>query len=250
MIAIPLLSLARPFADIVQHRDSDADGVTVITGCAEEPTPGFAGFGRGELLPHTEGSSLPRPPGLLLLACVTPADRGGETFVVDGQALHGTLATEDPASLRALLAPRSAYFGGGTGHLGSVFEDAGFDRVALRLRLDGLGRFSPEATHALSRLRELIHRFQVTFRLNAGQGYAVQNGRWLHGRRRFTGHREILRILGHPSFGTPIRYGFVPTVNMVRNPRRHAHVPPGLVVAGSIPCRAGSLRLVHYPEGA
>src|SRR5262249_21328518 len=158
--------------------------------------------------------SLPRPPSLLLLACVTPANAGGETFVVDGKALREMLATEEPESLRALATPRSAYFGDGTGRLGSVFEDVGSNRLALRLRLDGLGRFSPDATHALSKLRELIGRFQVAFRLNAGQGYAVQNGRWLHGRGRFSGHREMLRILGHPLPGRPLRYGFKPTVTV------------------------------------
>jgi hypothetical protein len=205
-----LLRLAWPFVDIVRHRDSDVDGITVIAGRDEESGPGFAGFGRGELLPHTEGSSLPHPPSVLLLACVAPADAGGETFVVDGQALYRTLAIEEPESLRALMAPRSAYFGDGTGHLGSVFEDLEPGRVALRLRLDELSRFSPDAAHALSKLRELIDRFQVTFRMNAGQGYAVQNGRWLHGRRAFSGHREMLRILGHPLPGNSIRYGFVP----------------------------------------
>src|SRR5215470_15460140 len=115
-----MLSLARAFVGIVQHRDSDPDGVTVVAGQDHETAPGFAGFGRGELLPHTEGSSLPRPPSLLLIACVAPAVAGGETFVVDGRALHSGLATEDPESLRALLAPGSAYFGDGAGHLGSV----------------------------------------------------------------------------------------------------------------------------------
>ena len=47
--------------------------------------------------------------------------------------------------LDALREPRSAYFGGGSGYLGSVFEERDDHRVTVRLRFDGLIRFSPAA---------------------------------------------------------------------------------------------------------
>ena len=42
--------------------------------------PGYAAFTDAELIPHTDGSSVPDPPGLLLLACQQPADEGGATL--------------------------------------------------------------------------------------------------------------------------------------------------------------------------
>jgi hypothetical protein len=203
-----LLELARPFVDIVRHRDSDPDGVTIISGHDKDLPNGFAGFSRTELLPHSEGSSLPWPPALLLLVCVAAADAGGESSVLDAKALYEALAVEDPGALRALATPGSACFGDGAGHLGSVFEEVGTGRIGVRLRLDNLGRFSPDATDALSKLRSLMHGFRVEFRMNAGQGFALQNGRWLHGRTSFAGHREMLRILGNPLSGVPLQFGF------------------------------------------
>ena len=57
-----LLDVARSIASVVPHRDSRPDGVTVL---ADRGAPaacgGFAGFGRQELIPHTDRSSIDRP---------------------------------------------------------------------------------------------------------------------------------------------------------------------------------------------
>jgi hypothetical protein len=49
------------------HRDAGPDGVTVITK-TEDKSSGYTGFTDAELIPHTDGSAVPNPPGLLLLA--------------------------------------------------------------------------------------------------------------------------------------------------------------------------------------
>src|SRR5690606_41915324 len=61
--------------------------------------PGLAGLGTGELLAHTERSSLPRPPRLMLLVCQQPAAFGGDVLLTDGRALHALLM-EDRKSTR------------------------------------------------------------------------------------------------------------------------------------------------------
>lgn len=74
-------------------------------------------------------------------------------------------------------------------------------------------RRSRRLTYDWSKSSKAASRYRIEFRLSVGQGYAVQNGRWLHGRGRFSGNREMLRILGHPLSGIPIRYGFTAGVN-------------------------------------
>ncbi len=211
------LALMRSVATVVHHRDSDLDGVTVLA--ATEPPAGvrsgFAGFSSQELVPHTEGSSLPRPPRLMMLICEVPAGEGGATKVIDGREVYDSLAAEAPEAMRELVTPRSALFGAGAGHLGSVFELVGGGAVCIRFRLDDLVRFSPAVTSVLPQLLEAMHSRTVRFTLGAGQGYILQNGRWLHGRTGFGGRRQMHRILGEPHpadrLGRSVSFGFIPT---------------------------------------
>ena len=96
-----LASVARRLMSIRPHRDAGPDGVTVITdtGTAE---PGYAAFTNAELIPHTDGTSLPDPPGLLLLTCQQPASLGGNTLLADASHVTAALAGQHPVALRAL----------------------------------------------------------------------------------------------------------------------------------------------------
>jgi alpha-ketoglutarate-dependent taurine dioxygenase len=78
-----LIDIACQLMTIRPHRDADPDGVTVITQ-TQDDSSGYAGFTDAELIPHTDGSAAPNPPGLLLLACQQATDEGGSTRVVDG----------------------------------------------------------------------------------------------------------------------------------------------------------------------
>ena len=73
-----LIAVARRLMTIRAHRDAAPDGVTEITDAGAIES-GYAAFTDSELIPHTDGSSVPDPPGLLLLTCVQPADQGGAT---------------------------------------------------------------------------------------------------------------------------------------------------------------------------
>lgn len=193
------------------HRDSDLDGITTIAHRADVARrPGFAGFGDSELHPHTEGTALTRPPRMLILICQRPAHEGGDSIVVDGRDLYDTLASEDPGMLTALCADRSVYFGHGRGHLGRVFEPAPDGRVTIRLRLDGLVRFSSAVAHYAEGLRRMVEQRVRTLRLVEGEGFALLNNRWLHGRTQFTGNRIMLRVLGNPQPALALPSGFAP----------------------------------------
>jgi hypothetical protein len=112
--------------------------------------------------------------------------------------------------LAALSTARSAYFGGGCGHLGSVFEPAPEGQITVRLRLDDLIRFSPAVTRYADQLRHAVVQHARVLRLREGEGFALLNDRWLHGRTEFTGERAMLRILGNPLPALALPCGFAP----------------------------------------
>jgi len=94
---------------------------------------------------------------------------GGEALLVDGRAVYAELAARDPRALAAFSVPRNALFGGGGGHLGSVFTTSG-NLTAIRLRLDALVRFAPALLEHLPVLRRAIAAHTVTVPLRAGHG--------------------------------------------------------------------------------
>ncbi|HET9142983.1 TauD/TfdA family dioxygenase [Actinophytocola sp.] len=204
-----LLRLASSIATVVPHRDSDPTGLTTIADVGGRVPSGFAGFSACALNPHTDRSGIADPPILLMMSCGQPGSSGGECVAIDGKAVYDDLAGSHPRALEALGAPRSTLFGGAAGHLGSVFTRTG-DRLILRLRLDELSQFSPEVIHWLPVLRATIDRHAQIFRLNAGQGYILDNYRWLHGRRAFTGQRVMYRAHGNPLPHLGITPGFQP----------------------------------------
>jgi len=191
------------------HRDSDSEGVTTIKRRFSTAIGSLSGFTDRELEPHTDGSAVAEPPRILMLACVRRPRSGGQVVLVDGYALYREIAGCDRAMLDALCAPRSAYFGGGSGHLGSVFEDQGGHRVAVRLRFDDLICFSPAASLYVGRLREFVRLGSIALDLAVGEGYVLLNDRWLHGRRRFVGDRTMVRLIGDPLPEHQVAPGFL-----------------------------------------
>jgi Taurine catabolism dioxygenase TauD, TfdA family len=204
-----LLRSGRSLMTISLHRDSDSEGVTTIERRFSTAIGSLSGFTDRELVPHTDGSAVAEPPRILMLACVRRPRSGGQVVLVDGCGLYQEIAESDPPMLDALRAPRSAYFGGGSGHLSSVFQDLGGHRVAVRLRFDNLIRFSPAASLYVGKLRELVRERAITLDLAVGEGYVLLNDRWLHGRRRFVGDRAMLRLIGDPSPEHQVAPGFL-----------------------------------------
>ncbi|MFD5307949.1 TauD/TfdA family dioxygenase [Streptomyces ardesiacus] len=202
-----VLAFAQQAMTLVPHRDSDSDGLTTIRdrGVASR-RPGLAGLGTGELLAHTERSSLPRPPRLMLLVCQQPATSGGDVLLTDGRALHALLLERAPEALEIMALPGTAFYGDGGGHPSQIFTRHRGGRMSIRLRQDALAAFSPLLTPHLPLLRTSIEALQQRVTLRAGQGYLIDNSRWLHARTGFCGDRLCLRALGDPH--TPIPLGF------------------------------------------
>lgn len=202
-----LITMARQLMEIRPHRDAGPDGVTVIAKTQDESS-GYTGFTDAELIPHTDGSAVPSPPGLLLLVCQRAAAMGGSTRVVDGARAIRALADQHPTCLGPLSAPQAAFFGADGAYLGAPLEPAGPGRIRIRLRLDDLAWFSTQAAGAIPLLRTAIAAHTQTFRLREGEGLLLSNTRWLHGRDNFADHRSMLRVLGDPLPATGILPGF------------------------------------------
>jgi hypothetical protein len=204
------LALARQLMIPRTHRHADADGITVICDRGSLASrPGYAGFGTGELEPHTELTSAPQPPALLMLACARAAPSGGASFVADGAVVHAHLAGSQHLLAAALARPRTAIFGD-PGWPSAVFEPEPDGWMTIRLRLDDLARFTPGVRRAVSRLREVIAEHMVELTLQPGQGFLLDNSRMLHGRRAFSGERVMYRVIGDPAPGLECRAGFRP----------------------------------------
>lgn len=204
-----LLDATRTIAAVVPHRDSEPNGATILTDSGAGRThEDFAGFSNGALAPHTDRSSVERPPFLLLMACGKAAEAGGESVLVDGAAVYADLAETAPGAVRALSRPRSVLFGGSAGYLGSVFTYEPNGRATVRLRLDNLARFSLAAGGWCDALRDAIDRNAITVPLRTGEGYVLDNRRWLHGRRAFNGERLLYRVIAEPVPGITIPLGF------------------------------------------
>jgi hypothetical protein len=227
-----VLALSRRLLVPCQHRDADPDGITIVTGReALASRPGYAGFGTGELQPHTELSSAPSPPALLMLTCGRASNSGGASVIVDGASVYADLTSHGPGLAAELSRPGSATFGS-PGWPGAVFEPEPDGWLTIRLRLDDLARFTPDARFALPRLREAVARHVTELRLQPGTGFLIDNRRILHGRRAFTGQRVIYRILGHAAPGLTFRPGFGPPGRLASttphtDPRPHAKTPAG-----------------------
>lgn len=216
-----VLSFASRTMEIVPHRDSESDGLTTIRNTEQlAGRPGFAGFGSGELAPHTERSGIPVPPRLMLLVCRQKATSGGESLLADGREVHTEIFQNSYEAGEALSTPRTAYFGAGDGHLTEIFTQYGDAGVSIRLRLDRLAQFNPTVQPYLSRLRSVICRHQLCLPLTEGQGYLLDNQRWLHARTAFTGDRVCWRALGEPRSSLP--RGFTPRAQPMRLQRATA----------------------------
>jgi hypothetical protein len=129
------------------------------------------------------------------MLCKSPAPIGGDSVLVDGYEIRAVLASRFPEALRELSRPASVVFGGGDAfHAGAIFED-GPGGIHIRFRYDNLAYFSPPLIPLMPSFLSLLDERAFSFRLGAGQGYIVDNRRWLHGRTAFSGPREMHRLL-------------------------------------------------------
>ena len=185
---------------VCAHPDADEQGTTTLQisrGRGAGPVQdGKLGLTPGALFPHTDRSVMDAPPAILAFWCVSPARNGGLSTFVDGRRIYERLRRDRPDAIAILETPGHFLFRyGDTFCSHSVFEPVPGGRRRLRFRRDNFFYATPSAWRHLERLLALIEENTIQLLLGAGQGYVVQNSRWLHGRTRFLGSRTCKRLL-------------------------------------------------------
>jgi gamma-butyrobetaine dioxygenase len=151
---------------------------------------------------HTDNPYRDPVPTLQILSCVENTVEGGESSVVDGFAVVEALKAESPEAFRLLSthAARFEYAGASGVRLRSKrpMIELGPDGELLAVRFNNRSLapvvdVSFDAMEgyyaAYRRLAELIEdpRFEVTFKLQPGEAFIVDNTRVLHARKAFSG---------------------------------------------------------------
>jgi len=151
---------------------------------------------------HTDNPYRDPVPTLQILSCVENTVEGGESSVVDGFAVAAALQAENPESFRLLSAyPARFEYAGSSGvrlQAKRPMIELGPDGELLCIRFnnrslaptvdvpfDAMGKYYA----AYRRFAELIEdpSFEVTFKLEAGQAFIVDNTRVMHARKAFSG---------------------------------------------------------------
>ena len=203
------LELCEKIGPIFNHPDADSNGLTQITSKVDGiDRPGVPGLTEKKLVPHTDRATVPDPPFYTSLLCIKAALYGGDSILIDGQEIYTTMKSHFPMELSLLEKPDVAIFGRGNNQCSTaIFNSINSVNKYVRFRYDDIAYFSAEIIQALNVFLTLVHERQHLFRLESGQGYIVQNGRWLHGRTSFEGQRLMNRALIDSKFGR-INFGF------------------------------------------
>jgi alpha-ketoglutarate-dependent taurine dioxygenase len=131
---------------------------------------------------HTDRSSQQSPPNVAIIRCIKEADEGGRTILADGYQIFSILRKSFPETLKAFLRPGSACFGKESFEsIGSIFNFNSDGTVYIKFRFDNYGFFSSSLIPHLPMLQKILEDNTISFKLNENFGYAVNNGRWLHG---------------------------------------------------------------------
>jgi alpha-ketoglutarate-dependent taurine dioxygenase len=196
-----LLAWASHFGQIQNHPKAGTDGIVdLITNRSE-----IGGqFDRSrasvssEFLPHSDGafvdgllvkSGVTRqvgPPSLFLLQCVTAAEEGGESLIIDCQTIFEDLRRESPQIFSFLTRPILSFCGGADYSLNkSLFERLSPDRWRVRFRSDLLmiEQSARSAVQSFFQDYVLNPKYHQVFPLKSGQILIADNFRLLHGRK-------------------------------------------------------------------
>ena len=195
-----LIELVNTLGDVYHHRDNDSQGLSTLEADEGRASSSGAGFGRGALALHTDQAGAPDPPRFVLVMCERESRTGGDVVLADGQEAVLRMAEHE---LEILLGRKQVTYRGPEGYTyeGPVIQQTESTHWSIRLRSDVHASLCEVAGLAIHSLRRAALSSCSVRRLAVGEGYLVQNGRWLHGRNAFRGHRRVVRVL----FGESLR---------------------------------------------
>ncbi|GHC27959.1 TauD/TfdA family dioxygenase [Aidingimonas halophila] len=190
------LWLCEKIGDIVPHRDSDKFGITSVA--SKEPLrdkAGFAGFSRDELALHTDRANITLPPNLVALYCVEQAKVGGDTRCVDGRKLLETLYQQAPDIAEwAIKEDQVIYSDLVDSYTGPIYKKQSNGSISLQFRCDGRGYYRHKDLIFVERFLQFAESLEEILKLEPRDALIINNCQWLHGRTKFIGSREMLRV--------------------------------------------------------
>ena len=168
-----------------------------LAGDAKTNTTANTGLRLG---PHTDLPTREIPPGYQFLHCLINEADGGESTLTDGAALVQELKIHHPEDYELLSTRRWVFFNRGPGidHRWSapIIDTSGAHALPTLRAFYPVRAFPDmpegdvaEAYEALRRFHKLADdpRFELTFRLGAGDIMCFDNRRVMHGRKGFSG---------------------------------------------------------------
>jgi hypothetical protein len=199
-----LLRLAAGIGSVYPHRDATPDGITYIDSKKREPTD-VAKIITNPLPVHTDSSGEDLPPVGLLVLCTKEAHSGGESLFADGRAIVRQLQTAHPQTFAKLNCADAATFRSvgyaagvesrpGPPRSRPIIEALAGGRYAIRFRPDPVA-WAQDMGESLAVFADVVRQHVFALPVKRGQGYLVQNDRFLHGRNGAIGERETLRLL-------------------------------------------------------
>lgn len=189
-----LIALAQSLGQIVPHRDSDSDGITVIEDRAKSQLE-YRGLTNLALDLHTDRSSEELPPRLILNYCTFAAADGGEVVLADARTAYDILSRTQPRVISLLEQPDAVGFSDGSKTLvAPVLSRDESGRMRVRFKFDSSLVANEDTWWALKHFKAVTDEHSLHISLRQGEGYVIDNSWWLHGRRQFSGNRQVLRL--------------------------------------------------------
>ncbi|KAI1874480.1 hypothetical protein JX265_004688 [Neoarthrinium moseri] len=189
-----LLNIAKNMGSPVAPRNASGRGVISRIRC--EPalngkTYSSKGYSSEELFFHTDRSGWELPPRILMTALSIKALKGGESLLVDGHRFLSHLRSEEPDLYDLVVSPQHSSFRQENGSFQGrpIFDEA---KGILRFRLDNSVQLSGVLAEKWDKLKAAIYKHAYYVDFQPGDGYIVDNHRYLHGRTSFTGSRKFI----------------------------------------------------------
>jgi len=196
------LQFGNSFGDIYKHRDSKNNSITIVSNVDEvsNSNEGYKGFTNSSLFPHTDRSTINKPPNILILYCKQQSKKGGETVLIDMKKVLDFCLNKYPSNCFMLNKNSVIFDDGKDKYKGSLIEFLEDGSYGLRFRNDRFGYFNSDIIDYLPEFYKLIEYNKITIKIPPNCGYIINNRRFLHGRSEFNGSREMWRLLIHDNY--------------------------------------------------
>ncbi|KAL6237706.1 hypothetical protein BDW75DRAFT_228556 [Aspergillus navahoensis] len=191
-----LSKLAGQLGEVVRPRNEKISG-TGISNIRFEPSLVGKGYSSDELYFHTDRSGWDRPPRILVSTLKSKSTSGGASMLADTTRILQDIKEQGEDFYELLTNAKYSSFRSDDG---AFVPRPIFDQSSglFRFRFDDGIQLSASLVIRFPQLFDAIYRNSFAVALDEGQGYLLDNHRYLHGRTSFTGSRELLRALVNP----------------------------------------------------